>query len=182
MEEEQVNHIARTMGLTLLDSGKKMLKSTYKIKYTKVGKVELEKFISKITGIKTDSISMQDQQYFLTEWSTWKKIINYDWLDKKQYISDQFDCDNFADSFKARMAEIYGLNTAGRFSNYLYNKITGKEIGAHRANIIVALEKNALVAYMYEPMNDGFCKIEVGKKVENPLNNWEYRGHYIALN
>jgi len=91
-------------------------------------------------------------------------------------------CDNFADSFNARMSEYYGWNTSGRLSVALYRPNTNKIIGYHRASIIVVKEGPVLRAYAYDPMigmEDKYDKIE---KAFIQIKNWIYKPNFISFN
>jgi len=108
------------------------------VQYTKtICRNELRSFLN---GIGYDGFELADQKYRLTDWETWKIIVEDDLTNLFKYLSDFVDCDNFADWFNALSAMIYGLNTSGRFSNELVTPVAEKHIGYHRASCIVCTE------------------------------------------
>jgi len=126
--------------------------------------------------------SLADREYYFDTWDKWLKAIEIDWTNMNKYLTDAFDCDNFADIFNARMAEYYGWNTSGRLSVALYRPNTNQIIGYHRASIIVALEGPILRAYAYDPMigmEDKYDKIE---EAFIRIKNWVYAPNYISFN
>ena len=179
-EKKKKIELFRKLGVSLCKRGQWFLCHAFHLKPQKVNSKELESFVSDITGLDKKSISMYDKEYYLTDWETMKQIIDYDWTESYEYKVDKFDCDNFANAFASHLAEIYGLNCVGRFSNAIYSVKTGKLLGYHRANIIAVLKNGALETYCFEPESDGFVKIEKGKPVV--IGNWEYRVSYISFN
>ena len=125
---------------------------------------------------------LSDRLFYVDTWDKWLKAITIDWTNLHKYIPDSHDCNNFADSFNARMAEIYGWNTAGRLSVELRNPKTGAHIGYHRASIIIALVNGELTAFCYDPMEkmrDQYDKIE---DAFIRINDWQYVPNYISFN
>ena len=54
-----------------------------------------------------------DTSYWTCSWADWVKIIDTDWLNRRGYVAEDFDCDDYSIAFKARMSERYGLNAVG---------------------------------------------------------------------
>jgi len=102
---------------------------------------------------KVPSVSMSDSTYWVQKWDVWKNIIAYDWIDKKKYVSELFDCDDFAFWFGSRMAGIYHLNTGFVCYGDTYN-MDGTKRSGHAFNIIPAYTDGELNWYVYEPIND----------------------------
>ena len=128
------------------------------------------------------SLKFPDSDYAFDTWDKWLKAIEIDWSNSQKYIKDQYDCDNFADSFAARMAEYYGWNTVGKMSVALYKPETNKLIGYHRANLIVAKEGPILATYAYDPMtgmDDEYAKIE---NSFIRIKNWVYEPSFVEFN
>jgi len=96
---------------------------------------------------------------------------------KRNGIEDSFDCDNFAGAFCAYAADIYGLNSAGRFTVELVNPVTNAHIGYHRAVIIVDSRLNC---YLLESQDDRMILIERGKDLV--IGSWKYKVNYISMN
>ena len=90
------------------------------------------------------------------------------------------NCDNFAGSFSARMAEIYGLNTAGLAKGIkIIDATTKKVIGYHRANLIIAIDKGEIKAFGYEPETDGWNELTYN---HTQIWNWLYYYNYFEFN
>jgi len=68
------------------------------------------------------------------------------------------------ESFCSYSADIYGLNSAGRYTVELLNATTDKHIGYHRAVIIV---DDKLDCYLLESQEDTLVKIEKGVEEKN---------------
>jgi len=159
--------------------GTLMQRKALNVKYTVIDKEVLRAFLA---GLGYDNVSLSDKEYYLTDWDTWKIIIEDDQTNTYKYLTDKTDCDNFSDYFNASVAIIYGLNTSGRFSVELLNPETGAHIGWHRASLIVATENGKLVAYAYDPMvnmKDGYCKIGEEDVV---IKNWKYEFWFLSFN
>ena len=54
-----------------------------------------------------------DNKYVAVPQKEFQKIIDWDWTDNKRYVAEEYDCDNFAFSFKARVARKFHINTVG---------------------------------------------------------------------
>jgi hypothetical protein len=175
-------------------------------------KVSKEKFKEFLKKIGYSNVELSDHEYFLTDWNTWKIIIEDSWVKHFKYVSDFFDCDNFADYFNSSVAAIYGLNTSGRYSVELFRPSTGKHIGWHRASLIVCIEpredkkkevyenlikagapkeeaqkaadliEDKLVAYAYDPMLNGEENYCKVADEDIIIKNWKYRGWFLSFN
>lgn len=155
--------------------GKKLKKTGMGVKYHSVmTDEEMSKRVEEKAGKEP---YLPDAKYRLTDWETWEKIVKYDGTDLMKYISEFYDCDNFADSFCARVAEVYGLNSAGKTTVELVDPEDDSHIGYHRAVIIVTSENTA---YLLEPEDDGTVKIKAG--VHPTLGNWKYKDIHIEFN
>jgi len=85
-----------------------------------------------------------DNKYWTCSEKDWKKIIEFDWTDEKKYVTEQYDCDNFAFNFKARVARKFGLNSVGLVIDYS---------GGHAYNLIVFSDGTWKI---FEPQSDNF--------------------------
>lgn len=167
----------KTFGSKLCRIGHSFLRDAMNVKKTEVKAQQMRDFIKDKTDIDP---TLYDMSFKVTDIKTIKDIIEHDWTDEKEYVSEYYDCDNFANTFAARLAEIYGLNTAGRYSVEIRKPDTEERIGFHRANIVVTMEKDGLKAWLYEPMKDGLVEIQKG---ELPvIGDWQYKPHMISFN
>jgi hypothetical protein len=150
----------------------------FHIQYTVITASEIQTAVRKV--FPNLGMGLFDEKYQLAPWTFWLDFIQYDWTEKKKYIADFYDCDNYSGSFCARAAEIFNLNSAGRFScnvtlpngNYL----------PHRAVIIVAVDEVGNVAcYVYESQNDGWQKVVTPSQTIK-IGSWTYKGTFCEFN
>jgi len=101
--------------------------------------------------------SMKDTNFKITELEPWQNFIDKCWLKEKQWTADDFDCDDFSDTFgvfaklalKVSVSKIYGR---------LLNKDTekpfeGTGMGYHYWYSFVIISPNGKRLYFYEPIN-----------------------------
>ena len=91
-----------------------------------------------------------DSKYWTCTRLDFDAIIRWDWTDKKRYISEKYDCDNFAFSFKARMDRRFHLNNVGLVIDYS---------GGHAYNCVVFSDGKA---ELFEPQGDRFVTDKIG--------------------
>jgi hypothetical protein len=153
-----------------------------KPEYQKITSVQMNAVIK--TYFPNITIGLYDMKYQVTKWQTWLDIMDFDWTERKKYIGDTFDCDNFSGSFCARASEFFNLNTAGRFTCTV-TTATG-EVTQHRAVLIIALDENdQLAAYVMESQNDKWVKVVKGQEIVIPNNYqqaWKYVGGLTEFN
>ena len=164
----------RSLGSQLINQGKLFLN-----KATLVNKVVFQGSIIRTAVLDKTGVPpvLYDEKYHTTDIDTWKTIIENDWTNKKKWVTDTFDCDNFAGAFCAYCADIYGLNTAGRFTVELLNPETNAHIGYHRPVIII---DSKLDCYLLESQDDRMILIERGKDLV--IGSWKYKVNYISMN
>jgi hypothetical protein len=92
-----------------------------------------------------------DKNYYTTGYETFKKIIEWDWTDTRKYITDVFDCDDFATYFKARMAIEFNINAIAIVLDYS---------SAHAYNIVILKDCSGVKWYIYEPQTDQLFEFE----------------------
>lgn len=153
-----------------------------KPEYQKITSVQMNAAIKKY--FPTISVALYDMKYQVAKWSIWQEIMALDWTERKKYITDTFDCDNFSGSFCSRAAEFFNLNTAGRFT-CMVTTVTDEKI-PHRAVLIIALDENdELAAYVMESQNDRWAKVVPGQEIVIPNDYqvaWRYQGNLTEFN
>ena len=92
-----------------------------------------------------------DSKYFLCDEKDMKSIIKWDWTDKKKYVKEKYDCDNFAFSFKAMVDKRFGLNGVGLVIDYS---------GGHAYNIVVFQDGSVKI---FETQSDRWPKAGRGQ-------------------
>lgn len=91
-----------------------------------------------------------DTKYWVCSRLDFEAIIQWDWTDKKKYVAEKYDCDNFAFSFKARMDRKFHLNNVGLVIDYS---------GGHAYNCVVFSDGTA---ELFEPQSDRFVTDRIG--------------------
>jgi len=57
--------------------------------------------------------AVSDGKYYTVSEAKWREIIANDFIERKKYLAERFDCDDFSRSFVARVIENYQLNSVG---------------------------------------------------------------------
>ena len=91
-----------------------------------------------------------DAKYWVCSRVDFEAIIRWDWTDKKKYVAEKYDCDNFAFSFKARMDRKFHLNNVGLVIDYS---------GKHAYNCVIFSDGTA---ELFEPQSDRFVTNKKG--------------------
>jgi len=91
-----------------------------------------------------------DTKYWSCGRTDFEAIVNWDWTDKKKYVAEKYDCDNFAFSFKARMDRKFHLNNVGLVIDYS---------GGHAYNCVIFADGTA---ELFEPQTDKFVTSRIG--------------------
>jgi len=98
---------------------------------------------------------MYDSQYWIPTSSALDTFIHVDWTNRKKYIYDLFDCDDFARIFKAHVLEFLNVNAIGVAIGEVRDKRTGELVGYHAWNILVYYEHESEIHIVhFEPQTD----------------------------
>jgi len=87
-----------------------------------------------------------DSKYWACSKKEFEDWIEWDWTNKKKYIAEEYDCDNFAFSFKARCDRKIGINCVGLVIDYS---------GGHAYNVVAFSDAPT---ELYEPQSDRWVK------------------------
>ena len=87
-----------------------------------------------------------DTKYWACSKKEFEDWIQWDWTNGKKFIAEQYDCDNFAFSFKARCDRKIGINSVGLVIDYS---------GGHAYNVVCFTDAPA---ELYEPQSDRWVK------------------------
>lgn len=140
----------------------KMIQSAFRANPKVVTQADLRKFFD---GLGLTNVSMADGKYWLATREKWEEIIEIDWTDAKEYVSSRYDCDNFAATFSARAAEVYGLNSAGEaWGTYKENETLNAAGHVFTAIVTTDMLGN-LSLYVLEPQTDRWVKFEKGQPI-----------------
>ena len=89
-----------------------------------------------------------DETYWGVSLETWHLILAYNGTDKKRYVKDTFDCDNFAILFAGSVADKFSINGAGIVIDYS---------GGHAYSALLVVTEDGNLAFAtIEPQNDAF--------------------------
>jgi len=177
--EKRVNQIGRKIGMALINSGTKMVRSAFDLTPKVYSSSDIQDTIKPLVGLTQPStVSCSDGKYNVVDWETWEWIKDLDLIDQMLWIENYHDCDNFAFHFASRASALYLLNSCGVAFGALYND-AGKWIGNHAFNIIAVDKGNGLEFILYEPMNDNFATIR-GQKTRL-AHGWNYVPNWIIF-
>jgi len=170
-EKQKIITLYKRLGAMLIQRGQTFLSKAFRVRFTRIitGN-ELKNFLGSL-GL--DKVYCSDGKYYIVDWEVMKNIIKYDWTDKKKYLVDRRDCDDFANAFKSNLSAIYGINSVGLARNVKVRIIPRKKDVWHRCNLILATKNNVLKAFAFEAQNDKFQEVKKGVPVI--MGNWKYR-------
>jgi len=105
-----------------------------------------------------DNIELFDMNYIILSVDVMQKIMEKSYLFAEQYVSDLFDCDDFAESFRSIVDNIFLCNSVGFAAGKLIDN-NGNVVGLHAYNIVPAYDpKNDTVeVYIYEPQTNQYA-------------------------
>ena len=130
------------------------IKALLKVKPTEVTAVKKvnKQFVQDlISGLGVDSMIL-DGKYYMANESNMLNVIAWDWTEKKKFILDRYDCDDFAFTFKANVNRYYDLNQVGVVVDWS---------SRHAYNIILFPNRNI---WLFEPQTDSFFFVSERKK------------------
>ena len=95
-------------------------------------------------GTNAPSLKFLDRHYIALPETTWKRILTATETDNLLYVSEHFDCDNFAVCFTAEVNQL-GVNGVGVVLDY------GR---GHAYNAVLVSDEDGLRVVTIEPQND----------------------------
>ena len=175
-EQRKVNLLSKQLGVTLITNGEMFLKQGFKVepKIIKT-KNELAAWLSENVF---KGQSLWDEKFYVESLDFYLSLIEIWWGDKKQYITDRYDCDNYARHFQSALSLYFGLNSAGTASGSVYDE-NGKFLARHAFNIILVSDNGVLKPYLFEGMRNIMTQWN-GPKTK--LGPWLYEIDWIDFN
>lgn len=152
--------IYKNFASQLIKRGKSILKKAFniKLKATTSGSI-----LSLFYQLDYKNLYFADQTYYYVDLSVMEDIIKYDWTDRRKYIKEINDCDNYSLAFKSHLWEIFGINTVAEARHIeMIDPETKKHLAWHRANVFVAKKDGVLKAFLLEPQTDKFTEMKKG--------------------
>jgi len=104
-----------------------------------------------------------DLKYRIPHINTLQNILQRDWLNRKQYVREFFDCDDFAICLKAHFVEQHQINAIG---------VVIDIISRHAYNVALAHDDDLNIScYVIEPQTDEIF----------PINQRPLRRYFLWL-
>lgn len=158
-EKEKCIALYKNLAVTLHNRALWFFKNAFGVKPKSTTQSYLRAFLAG-KNVPLNKIMWADSKYQYVDLDTMKSIIKYDWTDEKKYVSEVFDCDDFAFTFKAHLHERFHLNNVGMARSIkITDADTGEDKGYHRANVFFAEDNGELKLYFFEPQTDRFVEI-----------------------
>ena len=175
IEQKKQIKLYKYLGAMLIEKGQWFLKKSFNVKFARIitGN-ELKNFLN---GLGVENAYCSDNKYYIVDWKVMRSIIKYDWTDRKKYLVDRRDCDDFANAFKSNLSVIYGINSIGLARNVKVHIISENRDVWHRCNLILATEDNALKAFVFEAQSDGYQQLTKGVPIQ--IGGWQYQLGFI---
>ena len=85
-----------------------------------------------------------DNKYWTCSKTDFQKVVDFNTINEKKYILEQYDCDNFAFAFKAQVGMNHKLNNVG---------LVIDNSSGHAYNIVIFDDGTA---ELFEPQNDSW--------------------------
>ena len=178
-ENTKISQIAMRFGLALINKGFEITRNASKVNRVSYPNALIKNFLKEQTGVPSGSISLSDEKYYLTYLEKVKEIIEMDWTNTFKYISDTFDCDNFAMLFASEGANLYGVNTFMTAFGNIYDAKTGVFLFRHAFNLILTQDNSIMGLYLYEPQTDSIALWKKGQDNIIESLNWRYTVDWI---
>ena len=130
--------------------------------------VERDIQLKKIDPVSLEKLALQikapawlwDSSYYYFTLDDFRTVVTRDFIDKLKWLTDVFDCNNFATLFSSIMAVIFGCNSAGIALGACLDKNTRKIIGYHAYNCLPLESDGKVELYLYEPQDDYLNKAQ----------------------
>ena len=159
------------LGNNLIEKGVFFKKKAFDIREVKITRSSWFYISTYMKNLGFKNLYNADGTYYMTTIGDMRNLILNDWTNKKKYLKDRYDCDNYAESFKEHMSSIYGINSVGLAKHIRTTLSNGQKI-AHRACVFLATENNVIKLYLLETQNDNILKLR--KNEEVTLGRWKY--------
>ena len=159
------------LGNELIKNGQLFKKKVFDIKKNSIYTIDKAQIINMLKNLGFSSFAFADRTYHYLDLEVMKGIIANDWTDKREYISEKFDCDDYALAFKSHMAEIYLINGIALAKHIKVTLSNGEKI-YHRAVVFLAKDKGLISLFLMESQNDNVIQITHNRELA--LGCWKY--------
>lgn len=181
--EQQISEFGAKMSWSVLTWAIGVGQSVLKFTYSPHTSQEILTFLSSQTGLSANTISLADSGYYTIEWSDWLKFINSPITENiKKYVTDVWDCENYAFWFHTFSDLIMGINTGGTAFGSVLDPASGRVLFGHGFNMIVCTENGNLALKLFEPQTKQWKTWEPGKANILPVQqtqSWWYKPYWL---
>jgi hypothetical protein len=109
-----------------------------------------------------------DGRYRALPMRVWELVLEYSQVDKKQYRSEHYDCDNFAMALCGQVPTLFDVNGVGFVVDFS---------GGHAYNaILVSESRGHLEVVGVEPQNDRWGVAKTGARMYSARNSYTIFG------
>lgn len=113
----------------------------------KVTSTDVQKAWKESSGRKMDCMCL-DRFFYAQTPEVWDHVLQYSSVNNKKYVSDRFDCDDFAFALKGTMGQKLSIGSSiGVIVDYS---------GKHAYNALLVTDDNKLSIQFLEPQQDTF--------------------------
>jgi hypothetical protein len=167
-DEVKVNAMFKQLGIGLIDNGVQFLRRSFKTntESKSFGFIrDRLNYVGLVAVVETD----MDLRYKLADWSAWQEILAMvnTILKKIPYVTDFFDCDNYAFFTSSFVPLVFGINCGECFGKFINNS-TGQEF-MHHWNLIMDRTGNV---YMYDGMSGNSCQVFKDQKIKMGMGTY----------
>jgi len=171
MEKQKKINIFKSLAVNLHNQSLWFFKKAFQLSPKKTNRSYIKSFLAGL-GMPINRLMFADNDYYYLTIQEMKDIIEFDWTDQKVYVKERYDCDDFALTFKAHLAERFNINSiAWARSIELKDIETGEHIGWHRANVFLASDNDVMKLYFLEPQTDKVVEVKDYNELIN-LTGW----------
>jgi len=148
----------------------KNIREKYKNKLKVISVDELFILVGENFGFLTDIASrFMDRKYTYSDLETFDNDLKFDFTRFMTYVSDIFDCDNFAHVFKDVMDIFFGYSAIGVAYGKLYYQ--DNFVGYHAFNVVLVDDKGELKFLVYEPQTGNYSPCD---RSYTKIGKWGY--------
>jgi hypothetical protein len=183
--QQQISAFGAKLSWITLTASIGFAQTVFKFKWTVHTRDEMLQFLANATGLPASTISLADQNYYTIEWSDWLKFINSEIVDKiKAYVTDTWDCENYAFWFSTFSDLCMSINTGGTAFGKILDPTTNNLLFGHGFNMIVATEGGVMKLVLFEPQTKQFkmwYKNQANILPVQATQDWKYVPNWIIF-
>jgi len=163
------NNIYQYFGVNLINQGVQFLRKSFNANAESKGAGFIRESLNNV-GLFSVVDTEMDLYYLFTDWNVWQTILGMvnQVLGKIPYVSDYFDCDNYAYFTSSLCPLIFGITCGEAFGKFT-NSTSGQEF-MHHWNLIIDKQGNV---YIYDGMSGNSCQVVKGQPIKMGMGVYE---------